>query len=76
MLHSRFANATRVSFCESYRWEVKTMKNEVVDSLIRHHDLGNLAHTKKGTSFQISTIRVNLVARKSISIVFLKMVKV
>jgi hypothetical protein len=33
-------------------------------------DLGNLAHTKKGMCFQISAIRVNLVAGESISIVF------
>lgn len=33
-------------------------------------------HTKKGMSFQIWTICVNLVARKSISIVLLKKVKV
>ena len=76
MLHCRFANATQVSLCEVDRWKVKTMKNKPDNTHIPHRELGNLAHTKKGTSLQISTIRVNLVARESISIVFLKMVKV
>ena len=52
------------------------MKNKPDNTHIPHRELGNLAHTKKGTSLQISTIRVNLVARESISIGFLKMVKV
>jgi hypothetical protein len=49
---------------------VKSKINKPDKTQKPHRDLGNLAHTKKGMRFQISAIRVNLVAGESISIVF------